>query len=47
MVSWLKYVPHPEILVHLALGWVISDDLGGTNHGNYSVLMMWSGEGEP
>jgi hypothetical protein len=46
-MHWLKYVPHPEILVHLAMGWVISDDLHGTNHGFYCVLMSFAGEGEP
>lgn len=47
MHQWLKYVPHSEILVHLASGWSLSDDLMGTNHGNYACLMIWVGEGEP
>lgn len=44
---WLRYVPHNQILVALAKGWVIRDELHGTGHGNWSVLMMWDGEGEP
>jgi hypothetical protein len=47
MIQFLKYVVHGSILVHLAEGWAISDELHGTPHGNYSVLMVWMGEGEP
>lgn len=47
MISWLKFVPHGEVLCHLALGWAVSDDLYGTPHGHYSVIMVWGGEGEP
>lgn len=47
MIQFLKYVVHREVLVHLAMGWAVSDDLHGTNHGAYSVLMVWMGEGEP
>ena len=47
MTTWLKYVPHAELLCHLALGWVVSDDLHGTPHGFYACLMVWMGEGEP
>jgi hypothetical protein len=47
MIQFLKYVPHGELLAHMAIGWVLSDDLVGTNHGNYAVLMVWMGEGEP
>ena len=46
-MSWFKYVRHSEILVYLARGWSISDELHGTSHGNWSVLMKWDGEGEP
>lgn len=44
---WLRYVHHAQILRFLATGWAISDELHGTNHGEYSVLMIWEGEGEP
>lgn len=47
MISWLRYVPHGEVLVHLARGWTLADDLVGTNHGHFAVLMRWTGEGEP
>lgn len=47
MIQFLKYVAHGEMLIHLAGGWEISDDLVGTSHGNYAVLMVWMGEGEP
>ena len=47
MISFLKYVPHSELVAHLALGWSISDDLMECPHGNYAVLCVWEGEGEP
>jgi hypothetical protein len=47
MTQWLKYVPIDELVVHLAKGWAVSDDLHGTNHGFYSCLCVWVGEGEP
>jgi len=46
-MTWLKIVPHSEVLYHLATGWVVSDDLSGTPHGFYGVLMAYVGEGEP
>ena len=47
MIQWLRYVPHAEIVGYLARGWAISDELHGVCHGNYAVLMVWTGEGEP
>lgn len=47
MITWLKYVPHSALVLHLAKGWRISDELHFTNHGEYSTLMVWGGEGEP
>ena len=47
MITWLRFVTHAEIGSFLAKGWTISDDLSGTPHGAYSVLMIWTGEGEP
>ncbi len=47
MIQWLRYVAHSEIEKYRALGWEISDDLSGTSHGRWSVLMCWKGEGEP
>ena len=46
-IQFLKYVPHVDMLQHLASGWRLSDELHGTNHGHYAVLMVWAGEGEP
>jgi hypothetical protein len=46
-IQFLKYVPHAEMLEHLARGWKLSDELHGTNHGHHAVLMVWAGEGEP
>ena len=47
IIQWLRYVVHSEIEKYKALGWEISDDLSGTSHGRWSVLMQWKGEGEP
>ena len=47
MITWLRYVPLAEVGEYLAKGWAISDDLTGCPHGNYSVLCVWKGEGEP
>lgn len=47
MIQFLKYVVHGEMLAHLARGWRLSDELHGTSHGHYAVLMVWAGEGEP
>ena len=44
---WLQYVPHHKILLYLAEGWSISDELHGTPHGHYSVLMQYDGDGDP
>lgn len=44
---WFKFVKHSEILLYLAKGWSISDDLVGTSHGHWSILMQYDGEGEP
>ena len=47
MIEWLRYVIHAEVEKFLAQGWEVSDDLQGTSHGKYAVLMRWTGEGEP
>ena len=46
-VQWLRYVAHGELLLWLAKGWAIADDLWGTPHGYYAVLCIWQGDGEP
>lgn len=45
--TWLRYVPHGQLVLFLARGWRISNDLAGTHHGEYSVLMVWPHESEP
>lgn len=47
MISWFRYVPHDMVEDFLAVGWIIVDDMQGTHHGAYSVLMKYTGEGEP
>ncbi len=48
MISWFRYVPHGRLPSEfLAKGWEIVDELHGTNHGEFSVLCRWAGEGEP
>ena len=46
-VVFLRYVAHGQMLAFLAKGWVIDDELHGTNHGIFSILMRWEGEHEP
>lgn len=45
--TWLRYVAHGDVARFLAEGWSVRDDLVGTNHGFYSVLMTFDGQGEP
>lgn len=47
MITWLKYVPHYSMCVHLCRGWALEDELHGVGHGHWSVLMRWPFEGEP
>lgn len=46
-MTWLRYVPHGELLRYLVAGWVIDDELHFTSHGEHAVLMRWGREGEP
>lgn len=45
--KYIKYVRHHEVEAYLARGWVVSNDLSGTHHGAYSVIMTWPHAGEP
>jgi hypothetical protein len=45
-MTWLRYVLHNEVPAFEAKGWVVVSGLYG-NHGHYSVLMEYRGEGEP
>lgn len=47
MISWFRYVTHESVSEYLSSGWEIADTLNGTSHGQYSVLMRWTAEGEP
>lgn len=47
MITWLHYVPHSKVDAFKATGWTVSNDLSGTHHGKYSVIMIWQGAGEP
>jgi hypothetical protein len=46
-VTWLRYVPHSLRSEYEAKGWVISNEMEDTNHGQWSVLMIYEGEGDP
>lgn len=41
-----RYVRHAERAAYEARGWRFAADLGPV-HGEWSVLMIWAGEGEP
>lgn len=45
-MSWFRYVRHADVSRREAEGWTLAGDLGPT-HGYWSVLMQWSGEGDP
>lgn len=38
-----KYVRHGDVDAHHRAGWMIVDDLAGTHHGRWSVLMWRCG----
>ena len=44
---FFRYVPHAEVHKYLQNGWTAHKGLNGTHHGVYSVLMQWTGTGEP
>lgn len=46
-MTWLRFCPHSQMLRFLAKDWILVDELHGTNHGHWSVLLQYSGEGEP
>lgn len=45
-ISYHRYVRHSERPLYEAKGWRFECDLGPT-HGLWSVMMIWTGEGEP
>jgi hypothetical protein len=46
MISWFAYVRHDEVRAREDAGWVLVGDLGPV-HGAWSVLMRWTGPGDP
>lgn len=46
MVSWFKYVRFADVPAHEEKGWVVDCKMLSP-HGEWSVLMRWTGEGEP
>lgn len=38
-MTLFRYVRHADIEAYEADGWVVVDDLAGTHHGYYAVLM--------
>jgi hypothetical protein len=46
MISWFAYVRHEDVAARREEGWVLVGDLGPV-HGAWSVLMRWTGPGEP
>lgn len=47
MISWFRYARHADVPALVASGlWAVIADLGPV-HGFYSVLLQWTGEGEP
>jgi len=39
LLTQVCFVPRNRFLLWLAQGWTLDDDLSGTSHGDYSVLM--------
>lgn len=46
MISYFRYVRHCDVAARETEGWTVPADLGPT-HGLWSVLMKWTGMGEP
>lgn len=46
MIQFLRYVTFDDVPAYEKRGWVVVSGLYG-NHGHYSVLMEFKGEGEP
>lgn len=46
MIRWYRYARWHDVPKWDGQGWKVEADLG-LPHGVYSVLMIWTGEGEP
>lgn len=45
-IQFFRYVRHEDVAAYERTGWAFAADLG-LPHALYSVLMRWTGEGEP
>jgi hypothetical protein len=46
MIRWFRYARWEDVAKWEAKGWALHTDLG-LPHSAYSVLMIWTREGEP
>jgi hypothetical protein len=44
-IQYLKFIPHDKVPAYEALGWQIKSL--DCHHSDYSVLGVWTGDGEP
>jgi hypothetical protein len=47
VIEFFRFVPHDDLISHLANGWEPLDALEGTHHGEHAILMRYSRPGEP
>jgi hypothetical protein len=45
-MKWFRYVRHEDRAKFEAKGWAFAAELHSP-HGHWSILMVWTGEGEP
>lgn len=47
-ITWFEYVPLHKVPVRLWSGkWKIANDMADSHHGFYSLVMEWTGDGDP
>lgn len=46
-IKWFRYVPHAQRKEFEERGWHCVNEMEDSNHGQWSVLMIWTGEDEP
>ncbi len=46
-ISFYRYVNHHRAAAYQAAGWRVCGRLHVTRHGQWSVLMRWTGAGDP
>lgn len=47
VMYYLRYVPHAQREEYEKRGWRVVNEMADDHHGQYSVLMVYEGEGEP